>query len=348
MITPFGVQYDGGAPSRFDQDQARAGDQPYRQRGYNAVTMKYKDYYAVMGVERTASPEEIKAAYRKLARKYHPDVSKEPNAEEKFKEVAEAYETLKDPQKRAAYDQLGDHRAGQDFRPPPGWEKQFGDGSFSFEDLDLGDLFSTLGGRARSRSARMPGEDYEVTAHISLEEAYRGTEVTLDLAVPEYDERGLPHRVQRSFKARIPKGATEGQRLRLAGKGGKGLNGGRDGDLYLNIALRPHPLFRVSGHDLYLDMPLAPWEAVLGTSVEVPTLGGSVQLKVPPATRAGQHLRLAGRGLPKPHSGEGDLFAIVQITVPSATSERERALYKELAGISTFNPRGHFSEEAVK
>jgi curved DNA-binding protein len=190
----------------------------------------------------------------------------------------------------------------------------------------------------------MPGQDYEVTAHISLEEAYRGTEVTLDLAVPDYDERGFPHRVQRSFKARIPKGATDGQRLRLAGKGGKGLNGGRDGDLYLNIALRPHPLFRVSGHDLFLDLPLAPWEAVLGTTVEVPTLGGSVQLKVPSGTRAGQQLRLGGRGLPKPHSGDGDLFAIVQIAVPGAASERERALYGELAGISSFDPRGHFQE----
>jgi curved DNA-binding protein len=309
--------------------------------------MKYKDYYAVMGVGRDATPEVVKAAYRKLARKYHPDVSKEPNAEEKFKEVAEAYETLKDPQKRAAYDQLGSHRPGQDFRPPPGWEKQFGDGAFSFEDLDLGDLFSAFGGRAHSRSARTPGQDYEVTAHISLEEAYLGTEVDLDLQVPEPDERGFPHRVQRSFKARIPKGATEGQRLRLAGKGGKGSNGGRDGDLYLNIALRPHPLFRVSGHDLFLDLPLAPWEAVLGTAVQVPTLGGSVQLKVPSGTRAGQQLRLSGRGLPKPRSGEGDLFAIVQIAVPSATSERERSLYKELADASTFDPRGHF-EETVK
>src|SRR5262245_56811251 len=154
--------------------------------------MKYKDYYAVMGVERTATPEEIKAAYRKLARKYHPDVSKEPDAEEKFKEVAEAYETLKDPKKRAAYDQLGSHRPGEDFRPPPGWEQQFGDGGFSFEDLDLSDLFSAFGGgRSHGRAARRPGQDYEVTAHISLEQAFRGSEMTLDLAVPEYDERGF-------------------------------------------------------------------------------------------------------------------------------------------------------------
>jgi curved DNA-binding protein len=172
--------------------------------------------------------------------------------------------------------------------------------------------------------------------------------VDLELSVPEYDESGFPRRVRRAFKARIPKGATDGQRLRLPGKGGKGLNGGRDGDLYLNIALHPHRLFRVSGHDLFLDLPLAPWEAVLGTSVQVPTLGGSVRLKVPPGTHAGRQLRLAGRGLPKPHAGAGDLFAIVQIVVPTVTSERERALFKELAEASTFNPRGHFEQEAAK
>jgi curved DNA-binding protein len=314
--------------------------------------MKYKDYYRVMGVDRKASADEIKSVYRKLARKYHPDVSKEPGAEEKFKELGEAYETLKDPEKRAAYDQLGSHRPGQEFRPPPGWEQQFGDGKFSFDDIDLGDLFSGMTGgihrAGRGGKVRMPGQDYEVTAHITLEDAYRGTEVDLELAVPEYDENGFPHRVQRAFKARIPKGATDGQRLRLPGKGGKGLNGGRDGDLYLNIVLHPHRLFRVSGHDLFLDLPLAPWEAVLGTNVQVPTLGGPVQLKIPPGTHAGRQLRLAGRGLPKPHGGEGDLFAIVQIAVPTVTSERERALFKELDEASAFNPRGHFEQEAAK
>jgi curved DNA-binding protein len=315
--------------------------------------MKYKDYYGVMGVDRKASAEEIKQAYRKLARKYHPDVSKEPGAEEKFKEVGEAYETLKDPEKRAAYDQLGSHRPGQDFRPPPGWERHFGSGTFSFEDLDLGDLFAGMGGGMHrdgraGAGIRMPGQDYEVTAHITLEDAYRGTEVDLELGVPELDENGFVHRVRRAFKARIPKGATDGQRLRLPGRGGKGLNGGRDGDLYLNVALHPHRLFRVSGHDLFLDLPLAPWEAVLGTTVQVPTLAGTVSLKVPPGTHAGQQLRLAGRGLPKPHAGEGDLFAIVQIAVPSVASERERALYQELAEVSTYNPRGHFAQEGAK
>src|SRR5260221_11262002 len=227
--------------------------------------MKYKDYYAVMGVDRKASAEDIKKAYRKLARKYHPAVSKEPGAEEKFKEVGEAYETLKDPEKRAAYDRLGSHSPGQDFRPPPDWEKQFGGGSFSFDDLDLGDLFSHFsGGRRRGGPGggkiRGPGEDYEVTAHISLEDAYRGAEGDPQLEVAEYDEQGVPRRVRRAFKARIPKGATDGQRLRLPGKGGKGLNGGRDRELYVHIALHPHLLFLPSGHDLYLDLPVSPRE----------------------------------------------------------------------------------------
>lgn len=310
--------------------------------------MKYKDYYDVLGVERNADTDAIKKAYRKLAHKYHPDVSKDPAGEEKFKEIADAYQTLKDAEKRAAYDQLGRHRPGQEFRPPPDWGKQFGDTHASFDDIDLSDLFAGLAGgarRAQGGAIRMPGEDYEVTAHITLEDACRGATVDLDLAVPQYDEHGRLHRVQQSFKARIPKGATDGQRLRLRGKGGKGANGGRDGDLYLNIALHPHSLFRVSGHDLYLDLPLTPWEAALGAAVEVPTLGGSVHLKVPPGTHAGQKLRLAGRGLPKPHEGEGDLFAIVQIVVPTVLSEAERALFKQLAEGSNFNPRGHFKQE---
>ncbi len=307
--------------------------------------MKYKDYYDILGVGRDAGPDAIKKAYRKLAQKYHPDVTKDPAGEEKFKEIGEAYDTLKDPEKRAAYDQLGTHRPGEDFRPPPGWDSRFGESGFSFEDLDLSDLFAGLGGARRGGGPiRMPGQDYEVAAHISLEDAYRGTEVELNLAVPEFDEQGRVRRVSRTFKVRVPKGATDGQRLRLAGKGGKGLNGGRDGDLYLNIALHPHPLYRVSGHDLYIDLPLAPWEAVLGGAVEVPTLAGTVQLKVPPNTRAGQQLRLGKRGLPRPGGGEGDLYAMVQIVVPAAATEGERELYRQLGERSAFNPRGHFAE----
>jgi curved DNA-binding protein len=312
--------------------------------------MKYKDYYSTLGVERDATADVIKKAYRKLAQKYHPDVTKEPTGEEKFKEIAEAYETLKDPEKRAAYDQLGKQRPGHEFTPPPGWETRFGDGSMAFDDIDLADLFagfagaSRRGGRARPNMP-IPGQDYDVDAHISLEDAYNGALIDLKLSVPEFDEQGRPHRIQREFKARIPKGATDNQRLRLAGQGGKGVNGGPNGDLYLNIVLDPHPLYRVDGHDLYIDLPLAPWEAALGATVTVPTLGGSVSLKVPPGTSAGRKLRLAKRGLPKPNSGAGDLIAIVQIGVPTVLSEREKALFKELAAASTFNPRGHFEQE---
>ena len=311
--------------------------------------MKYKDYYSVLGVDRKASADDIKRAYRKLARKYHPDVSKEPNAEEKFKEVAEAYETLKDAEKRAAFDQLGSFQPGQDFRPPPDWWKQFSDAQPEFEDVDLADLFAGLSGRAGRRQRGgpipIPGQDYEVAVQITLDQAYHGAEFELDLSLPEYDGSGLPKRVPKKLKVRIPRGAVDGQKLKLTGKGGKGVNGGRDGDVYLNIVLAPHPLFRVTGHDVYLDLPLAPWEAALGTTVRMPTPGGAVDIKVKPNTTAGRQLRLGGRGLPKPHGGAGDLFAIVQIAVPDSVSERERELYQQLAAASSFNPRRSFEED---
>jgi len=311
--------------------------------------MKYKDYYSTLGVERGASEKEIKDAYRKLARKYHPDVSKEKDAEEKFKDIAEAYKTLKDPETRAAYDQLGSHRPGEEFQAPPDWTEHYGGQQFSFEDLDLADLFEALGGRrgrgrGRGRGAQgpIPGEDYDVTARISLEDAFNGALVDLNLGIPEYDEQGRMHRVQRQFKARIPKGATEGQRLRLPGQGGKGWNGGRAGDLYLNIELQPHELYRVNGHDLYIDLPLAPWEAALGASVEIPTLGGAVRLKVPAGTQTGQQLRLAKHGLPRPRGEPGDLYAVAQLVVPTRIGESERALYEQLARSSSFEPRARF------
>jgi curved DNA-binding protein len=312
--------------------------------------MKYKDYYASLGLARGASEEDIKKAYRRLARKYHPDVSKEANAEEKFKEIAEAYQTLKDPEKKAAYDQLGTHAAGQEFEPPPNWQQQWqpaDDAAFSAEGLDLSDLFAHLRAGRGAGGARMamPGQDFEISVPISIEEAYRGTEIDLDLNMPEYDEQGRLRRVPHAFKARIPKGATDGQRLRLPGKGGKGWNGARSGDLYLNITLRPHPIYRATGHDLYMDLPLAPWEAVLGTSVEVPTPGGAVRLKVPPGSHSGQHLRLPRRGLPTPKGGSGDLYAVLQIVVPGAVGEPERALYRQLAELSAFDPRAHFTQE---
>jgi curved DNA-binding protein len=308
--------------------------------------MKFKDYYAILGVDRGASEEDIKKAYRRLARKYHPDVSKEADAEARFKEMGEAYATLKDPEKRAAYDQLGQQRPGEEFRPPPEWSTQFGDSAAAFDEMDLADLFAGLTGRGRAGRRGPPpamrGQDYEVVAPITLEDAYHGTHLNLDLTTTEFDEQGRPRRVPRTIKARIPKGATEGQSLRLPGQGGKGIGGGPAGDIYLNITLRPHRLYRATGHDLFLDLPLAPWEAALGAAVEVPTLAGRVNLRVPPGTRNGQQLRLSGRGLPKPQGGAGDLYAIAQLAMPPELSERESGLLKELAATSTFNPRQHW------
>ena len=308
--------------------------------------MKYKDYYKILGVERGAADEEIKKAYRRLARKYHPDVSKEANAKEKFQEVAEAYETLRDKEKRAAYDSLGSHRPGQDFRPPPDWFDRFGSGGAGgmrddLRDVDLSDLFESMGifgragvrGRGPGRGMQFPGEDYEVTVRLGLEEAARGAERELRLN-------------GRAIRARIPRGATDGQRLRLAGKGGAGANGGSPGDLYLHIVLEPHPLFRPSvgneGHDLEIEIPLAPWEAALGAQIEVPTLDSAVSMKVPPGVKGGQKLRLAGKGLPKPGGGAGDLYAVLNVVVPEALSEREKKLYEELRAASKFDPRSRF------
>lgn len=319
------------------------------------VLMKYKDYYATLGVVRTASGDEIKRAYRKLARKYHPDVSKEPGAEEKFKEVSEAYETLHDPEKRAAYDQLGRHAPGQEFRPPPDWEQAFGGmrfdgGDGTFQDIDLADLFAGFAGRhgrARSRDEPARGRDYEAAVRITLERAFHGTEVELDLTVPEYDSRGVGHRVRRQTKVRIPRGVTNGQRLRVPGKGGSGLHGGPPGDLYLDIEVQPHRVYRVDGLDLHLDLPLAPWEAVLGTTVQMPTPAGTVALTVPAGSRAGQQLRLAGRGLARTDGTAGHFYATVQIVVPTLVDDAERALYRQLAERSTFNPRAHFEQEVA-
>src|SRR5881394_4462896 len=298
--------------------------------------MKYKDYYKILGVERTAAEEQVKKAYRSLARKYHPDVSKEPNAKERFQEVSEAYETLRDKEKRAAYDSLGSgFRPGQDFRPPPDWFDRFGSGrQEDLRDVDLSDLFEQMGifGRAGGRrggfgrNVPMPGEDYETPVRISLEETARGTE-------REFQLDG------RSLRARIPKGAVDGQRLRLRGKGGPGMNGGPAGDLYLQIALAPHALFRARGHDLEIEVPIAPWEAALGAEVEVPTLEGRVTMKVPPGCKGGQKMRLGGKGLPKPGGGAGDLYAVLDVVVPATLTEREKKLYEELRAASKFDPR---------
>lgn len=301
--------------------------------------MKYKDYYKILGVEKTASQDEIKKAYRRLARKYHPDVSKEKDAEEKFKELGEANEVLKDEKKRAAYDQLGSYQAGQDFRPPPGWGQGQGGADFS-------DLFSELFGGARPGGRRgggfaRPGQDFEVAVTISLDEAFHGVERSVTVELPEATAEGYMVRVPKTIKVRIPKGTTDGQKLRLPEKGGRGSHGGLSGDLYLNIHIQPHPFFKMAGHDLQLEVPVTPWEAVLGATVEVPTMEGNVRIKVSPGAKSGQKMRLTGKGLPKRTGGHGDLYAILQIVAPAELSEAEKALFEELAKISTFNPRTH-------
>jgi curved DNA-binding protein len=324
--------------------------------------MKYKDYYAILGVARGASDEEIKKAYRRLARKFHPDVSKEKDAKERFQEVSEAYETLKDKEKRAAYDSLGSgFRPGQDFRPPPDWQQRFADdGGINFSDADLGgidlsDLFASLGAGRRGGPGggfgsrgdmQFPGEDYEFKVELSIEDAMRGTELELEMPVRELTPQGRIQRSTRKVRARIPAGATAGQKLRLRGQGGAGINGGPAGDLYLRIELRPHPLYRADGHDLYIDLPVTPWEAALGAEVEVPTLSGRVSMKVPAGSRSGQRLRLSGKGLPRPGGGSGDLYAVLGIVVPPTLGEREKALYAELRDASNFNPRSAHAKEA--
>ncbi|WP_020166684.1 MULTISPECIES: DnaJ C-terminal domain-containing protein [Methylotenera] len=312
--------------------------------------MKFKDYYAVLGVARTATLDEIKKSYKKLAHQYHPDISKEPQAEEKFKEVGEAYATLKDKEKRAEFDALGKHNSGEEFRPPPNWgvnQNQSYSQQNAFDDIDLADFFANFSSGNRhnqqSRSSAISGQDYELSAAITLEEAYVGTTLDLNFSVPEHDNQGQIKQVPHSFKARIPQGVSNGTKMLLRGKGGKGFNGGLNGNLYLNISFKPHALFRVVDHDLFIDVPITPWEAALGATIQVPTLENAVNLKIPAGSKSGQKMRIAKRGMPKQNKEHGDLFAQIQIVLPPNLNEREKALLTELANASTFNPRAHFS-----
>lgn len=299
--------------------------------------MKYKDYYAALGVPRDADAEAIRKAYRKLARRHHPDVSTEPGAEARFKEAAEAYATLKDPERRAAYDQLGQHRSGEDFTASPEWWQAHAQAGHAFGDVDLADLLAAMGARhAPGGNRPRHGEDYEAIARINLEQAHRGTTVNLDIRHADGS---------RTLAVTIPAGVTQGQRLRLRGRGGKGHHGGSDGDIYLHIEVAPHPVFRLDGHDLHFDLALAPWEAALGADVEIRTLDGPVLLTVPAGTRAGRRLRVRGRGLANGHGGRGDLYAIAHVDVPASLGERERELFEELARVSHFRPRASVSHQ---
>ncbi len=309
--------------------------------------MQYKDYYKIMGLPRNSTQDEVKRAYRKLARKYHPDVSKERDAEAKFKELGEAYEVLKDPEKRAAYDRLGSNwKAGEDFRPPPNWDEGFefkggftgaGGGAFS-------DFFEQLFGRAGFHAANqgqpgfhMRGQDSHAKIYINLEDSIHGATRNISLSTPEMDAQGYVQVKHRSLNIKIPKGIKPGQHIRLAGQGAPGSGGGKPGDLLLEIAFNNHYLYRFSDTDIYLDLPVTPWEAMLGAKIKVPTPEGSVDLKIPPNSRQGSKLRLKGRGLPA--KTPGDFFVVLQIALPPANTEHAKAVYRTMQQELDFNPR---------
>lgn len=325
------------------------------------MAVQYKDYYESLGVPRTASEAEIKKAFRKLAREYHPDVAKDKKkAEEKFKEINEAYEVLSDPAKRKKYDQLGANwKQGADFRPPPGWENFAGgqrfhggrpgaeDFEFHFGGTGFSDFFEQLFG-ARGRGAGFRGRDFGQRGSFAEEEyAERGRDIEGDIMVTlEEVKRGSVRAVSirhnshtETYQVKIPAGVTEGQRLRVAGRGEAGAGGGEAGDLYLRVRLAKHPDFQVEDHNLIYEAELAPWEAVLGASISVPTLDGHVNIKIPPGTQNGQKLRVRGRGLPERGGGSGDLIVVARIEVPQKISEDERKLWEQMARESGFRPR---------
>lgn len=310
--------------------------------------MEFKDYYAVLGIERTATQDEIKRAYRKLARKYHPDVSKEPDGEARFKDVAEAYEALNDAEKRAAYDDVGNrYQNGQEFRPPPGWDSGFEFSGADFadgHDFNRSDFFESLFGHTATgtRSARASdhraGGDHHAKVQIDLQDSYRGGHRSISLRVPKLDANWKATMQERQLDVTIPKGIRDGQHLRLAGQGGPGRGESPAGDLYLEIEFAPHPHFRVDGRDVYLDLPVAPWEAVLGARVTIPTPDGSVQLTVPPGSSTGRTLRLKGQGLPS--VPPGDLYAVLSIALPPADTDWAQVAYREMGQtFSDFHPR---------
>lgn len=309
--------------------------------------MEFRDYYQALGVARGASADEIKRAYRKLARKYHPDVSKEPDAQARMQEINEAWAVLADPEKRAAYDRLGrNFSAGQDFRPPPDWDAGFefsgNRGSFGGGG-DFSDFFSTLfgetgrgpqpgGGRFRTR-----GEDHRAKILIELEDAYEGAERPVTLRVPDADAHGRVGVRERTLNVRIPKGVRDGQSIRLAGQGSSGIGGGPAGDLYLELRFAPHPRYRVEGRDVFVSVPVAPWEMALGASIKVATPSGTIEVQVPAGSQTGRKLRLKGRGVPG--VPPGDLYLVLEVVLPSADSARARELYETMARELDFDPR---------
>jgi len=327
--------------------------------------MEYTDYYQVLGIGRDAKQDEIKKAYRKLARKYHPDVSKEPDAGAKFKEIGEAYAVLRDPEKRAAYDQLGANwQAGQDFRPPPDWNQGWefrgggkgyddgfgsGGGAEGFDAGGFSDFFETLfggggrgfgggGGFGGAQGAyRARGEDHHAKIVIDLEDAYQGATRAITLRAADYADDGRVTTRERTLNVKIPKGIRQGQQIRLAGQGGPGMGGSDSGDLYLEVEFNPHRHYRVEGADVYLDLPVTPWEAALGAKIKVPTPLGTVNLKVPKGTTRDRTLRLKGRGIPS--KNVGDLYVVLQIALPPADSKKAKEAYEAMKSELDFNPR---------
>jgi curved DNA-binding protein len=311
------------------------------------MAVGYQDYYEALEVPRSASNEEIRRAYRRLARKFHPDVNKEPGAEDRFKQISEAYEVLRDEEKRERYDRLGPNwKAGQDVSGSGGFDQEFrsgdgfGDGQFDFGGGDFSDFFDGLfGQRGGRRSARgagprggfdgfsMRGGNQEAVLELTLEEAASGGKRRISLGDG------------RDFEVEIPPGVRDRQRIRLAGQGSTGAGGGPAGDLFLRIRIKPDPRFRVEGRDLYVDVPVAPWEGALGAEVPVPTLTGTARLKVPAGSSTGRRLRLRGQGLPSPDGSAGDLYAVLAVHVPKRLSKDERRLFEELAAVSKFDPR---------
>ncbi|MFA5902229.1 MAG: DnaJ C-terminal domain-containing protein [Hyphomicrobium sp.] len=314
--------------------------------------MEYKDYYKILGVERGATQDEIKRAYRKMARTFHPDVNKDAGAEAKFKDAGEAYEVLKDPEKRAAYNELGANwQQGQNFRPPPNWDSGFefsGGGYTEADSAQFSDFFENLfgqrgagGGGGRSGFSRREysaqGQDHHAKIAIDLRDAYTGAKREITLRVPEVDDTGHVAVKNRTLSVTIPKGIREGQHIRLAGQGSPGIGKGPAGDLYLEVTFDPDPVFRVDGKDVTFELPITPWEAALGASVKAPTPEGAVMLKIPPNSTKGRTMRLKDKGIPG--NPAGDLHAILKIELPPADTDKAKELYKEMERELPFNPR---------
>jgi curved DNA-binding protein len=307
--------------------------------------MEFKDYYEVLGVARDAAADDIKKAYRKLARKYHPDVSKEPDANARMKEVNEAYAALSDPEKRAAYDQVGQgYRPGQEFRPPPDWDAgfEFSGGGFSpGETADFSDFFSQIFGRmggARGRQGfEARGQDHHAKVLLDVEDAFDGATRQLSLRVPKQDEQGRVRLETRTLEVKIPKGVHAGQLIRLAGQGGAGIGAAPAGDLLLEVQFNAHPRFRVDGRDLHVTLPLSPWEAALGAVVPVTTPGATLEVRIPPGAQSGRHMRVRGKGIPA--NTPGDLYLDLQVVTPPADTPKAKELYEQMARELAFDPR---------